>query len=50
MAFIRRVRTGSGAMAVQVVRYVAGRQEIVKHIGSAHSDAQLGVLLEQARG
>lgn len=37
-------------MAVQVVRYVAGRQEIVKHIGSAHSDAQLGVLLEQARG
>lgn len=36
-------------MAVQVVRYVAGRQEIVKHVGSAHSDAQLGVLLEQAR-
>ncbi|MFD9670290.1 IS1634 family transposase, partial [Rhodococcus sp. NPDC059968] len=49
MAFIRRVRTKSGATAVQVARYSGGRQEIVKHIGSAHTEVELGVLLEQAR-
>ncbi|MFD4295548.1 IS1634 family transposase [Rhodococcus sp. NPDC058532] len=49
MTFIRRVRTKSGATAVQVARYVGGRQEIVKHIGSAHTDLELGMLLERAR-
>ncbi|MCZ4628510.1 IS1634 family transposase, partial [Rhodococcus sp. IEGM1339] len=49
MAFIRKVRTKSGATAVQVARYVGGRQEIVKHIGSAHTDVELGMLLERAR-
>ncbi|WP_370180103.1 IS1634 family transposase [Rhodococcus wratislaviensis] len=49
MTFIRRVRTKSGATAVQVARYVNGRQEIVKHIGSAHTDVELGMLLERAR-
>lgn len=49
MTFIRRVRTKSGATAVQVARYVNGRQEIVKHIGSAHTDIDLGILLERAR-
>ncbi|MFD6858165.1 IS1634 family transposase [Rhodococcus sp. NPDC060090] len=49
MAFIRRVRTKFGATAVQVARYTGGRQEIVKHIGSAHTEVELGVLLEQAR-
>ncbi|CNF55911.1 transposase IS4 family protein [Mycobacterium tuberculosis] len=50
MAFIRRVRTASGATAVQIAEYAAGRQRIVKHVGSAHTEAELGVLLEQARG
>ena len=49
MAFLRRVRTASGATAVQIVRYVDGRQRIVKHVGSAHSEAELGVLLAKAR-
>ncbi len=49
MAFIRRVRTASGATAVQIAEYCDGRQRIVKHVGSAHTDAELGLLLEQAR-
>ena len=49
MAFIRRVRTASGATAVQIAEYANGRQRIVKHLGSAHTDTELGVLLEQAR-
>ena len=49
MAFVRRVRTASGATAVQIAEYADGRQRIVRHLGSAHTDAELGVLLEQAR-
>lgn len=49
MAFVRRVRTGSGATAVQVAEYVDGRQRIVAHVGSAHTEAELGVLLQRAR-
>lgn len=49
MVFVRKVRTKSGATAVQIARYVGGRQEIVKHIGSAHTDVELGMLLERAR-
>ncbi|GAB3364465.1 IS1634 family transposase [Modestobacter lapidis] len=49
MAFIRRVRTASGATAVQVAEYSGGRQRIVAHVGSAHTDAELGVLMERAR-
>ena len=49
MAWIRRVRTASGATAVQVVESVNGRRRIVAHLGSAHTEAELGVLMEQAR-
>ena len=50
MAFVRRVRTGSGATAVQIVEYAGrGRQRIVAHVGSAHSEAELGVLMARAR-
>lgn len=49
MAFIRRVRTASGATAVQIAEYRGGRQRIVKHVGSAHTEVELGVLLEHAR-
>jgi hypothetical protein len=49
VAFVRRVRTASGATAVQIAEYVAGRQRIVAHVGSAHTEAELGVLLERAR-
>jgi hypothetical protein len=49
VVFIRRVRTASGATAVQIAEYVGGRQRIVKHVGSAHTDAELGVLMARAR-
>jgi hypothetical protein len=49
MAFIRRVRTASGATAVQIAQYAGGRQRIVKHVGSAHTESELGVLLHKAR-
>ena len=50
MAYVRKVRTASGAVAVQVVRKHRGRGVILAHVGSAHTDAELGILLEQARG
>ncbi|MGB5935422.1 MAG: hypothetical protein WBG76_06120 [Ornithinimicrobium sp.] len=49
MAFIRRVRTASGATAGQIAEYAGGRQRIIKHLGSAHTEAELGVLLASAR-
>ena len=48
MAFIRKVRTASGATAVQIAEYSGGRQRIVAHVGSAHTVVELGVLLELA--
>ena len=48
MAWIRRVRTASGATAVQVAESVAGQRRIVAHVGSAHTEAELGLLLEAA--
>jgi len=34
---------------VQVMRKAGRRDELVEHVGSAHTDAELGVLLERAR-
>ena len=48
MAYIRRVRTASGATAVQIAEYAEGRERVVEHVGSAHTAAELGVLLERA--
>jgi hypothetical protein len=50
VAFIRRVRSASGATGVQIAEYVRGRQRIVEHLGSAHTEAELSVLLQRARG
>lgn len=51
MAFIRRVRTGSCVTAVQIAEYVSGRrQRIVAHLGSAHSEVELGLLMARAQG
>ncbi|MEP7162065.1 MAG: IS1634 family transposase [Dermatophilaceae bacterium] len=49
MAFVRRVRTASGATAVQIAEYADGRQRIVTHIGSARTEAELGILMARAR-
>ncbi len=43
------MRTASGATAVQIAEYAGGRQRIVEHVGSAHTEAELGVLLARAR-
>jgi hypothetical protein len=50
VAYVRKVRTTSGAVAVQVARKESGRVVILAHLGSAHTDAELGILLERARG
>ncbi|HLJ98309.1 MAG TPA: IS1634 family transposase [Streptosporangiaceae bacterium] len=49
MAWIRRVRTASGATAVQIAEYHDGRRKIVAHVGSARTEAELGILIERAR-
>ena len=45
---IRKVRTGSGATAVQVVRYENRKCKIVRHIGSVNTDDELTALLQEA--
>jgi hypothetical protein len=49
VVWIRRVRTASGSTAVQIAESVDGRRRIVRHVGSAHDDAELGLLIEEAR-
>jgi hypothetical protein len=34
---------------VQIAEYDGGRRKIVAHVGSAHTEAELGILLERAR-
>lgn len=48
MAWVRKVRTASGATAVQIAESVAGRRRIVRHVGSARHEAELGLLIEEA--
>ena len=46
---MRRVKTASGATAVQIV-HKRGRTVLgIEHVGSAHDDAQLAMLLETAQ-
>lgn len=47
--FIRKVKTKSGATAVQIVRKEGRRVIGLKHIGSAHTSEKLTLLLETAR-
>ena len=42
--FVRKVRTASGATAVQIAHTKRGVQTIVEHVGSAHDEAQLAAL------
>jgi len=46
VAYVRKVRTASGAVAVQVARKDQGKVVILAHLGSAHTDAELGILLD----
>ncbi|PRQ10564.1 transposase [Corynebacterium sp. 13CS0277] len=47
--FIRQVRTTSGATAVQVVFSQRGGKKNLRHVGSAHTPAELELLLARAR-
>lgn len=48
MRFIRKVRTASGAVAVQIVNRTGRTVTSIEHIGSAHTNAELGILLAKA--
>lgn len=49
MASIRKTETGSGAIAVQVVRYENRQVVIMKHIGSGHTREEVAALVESGR-
>ena len=46
--FIRKVKTASGATAVQIVEKRGGVRRIVEHVGSAHDEVELAVLVQVA--
>jgi transposase len=49
MAFIRKVKTSSGATAVQIAYKYSGRIVRIDHIGSAHNEVELKTLLVLAK-
>ena len=49
MAFIRKVKTKSGATAVQIAHKVAGQLAKLKHLGSAHNPKDLETLISLAK-
>ena len=49
MAFIRKVKTKSGAIAVQIAHKAYGRITNIEHIGSAHTKEALKILIDLAK-
>ena len=47
--YLRKVKTASGATAVQIVEKTAGVRRIVEHLGSAHDEAELAALMTAGR-
>jgi len=47
--YVRKVKTGSGATAVQIVEKRSGVRRIVEHLGSAHDEMELALLMQAAR-
>lgn len=45
---IRKVRTSSGATAIQIVRYVDRKCVVIRHVGSAWTDQELQILMQEA--
>jgi hypothetical protein len=43
MAYIRKVKTASGAIAVQIAYTKHGRIIRIDHIGSSHTESELGL-------
>ncbi len=49
MAFIRKVKTSSGAIAIQIAHKQHGRIVKIEHIGSAHTDKDVQSLMALAK-
>lgn len=49
MAYLRKVKTASGATAVQIAVKDGRRDRVLEHLGSAHSPAELQALLQIGR-
>lgn len=49
MVFLRKVKTGSGATAVQIAERRNRRDVVIEHLGSAYTPAQLAALMEAGR-
>ncbi|CAM2952375.1 hypothetical protein PRAC110570_07980 [Propionibacterium acidifaciens] len=49
MAYVRKVRTASGATAVQIAEHRDGRDRVLEHLGSAHTSEELFPLVAAAR-
>src|SRR5699024_6747399 len=47
--FLRKVPTGSGATAVQIVSKRGGQRKILEHLGSAHTESELALLMQIGR-
>ena len=47
--FLRKVKTASGATAVQIVEKRHGIRTILEHLGSAHDEAELAALIQAGR-
>lgn len=47
--FVRKVKTASGATAVQIAYTKRGVQKIIEHIGSGHTDAEVAALVQVAK-
>ena len=48
-AYIRKVRTASGATGGQIAAKDGGRHKILEHLDSAHTEGELAALLQAAR-
>jgi len=49
VVFLRKVKTASGATAVQIARRENRRDIVVEHLGSAHTEAELAALMQAGR-
>jgi hypothetical protein len=49
MFSIRKVKTKSGASAIQVVQYLGHSSKIAKHIGSGNDDIEVSILRQKAK-
>lgn len=49
MVFVRKSAGRSGATKVQIAERRGGRNHIVEHVGTARSEAELAVLMAEAR-